>query len=1217
MAEDLPAPDPTPRRRPLRGILRWLVRFFVRASFLVAGVLLLVSLLALLLYLNRVRLLNQALAVLVEPFRVSVEEIDFTPLGTIRVQNLLLSPKGAPADALLASIPEVLLTYRFSELRNTGRFENLTIREADVRVDEAILSAFSRPANPQENQPPPEPFLLSRLALFTGALVVEDSRFLVAIDMVPRIEGRWSFHTEALDFEASGLSRTPFAWRLSEIRIGPEARDGSIAALSGEGRVTADLQRFEFGPLHLERPRLRVTPQTLAYPKQKAPDPPESISHSPTPAPDSPAEPSTRSFHWQSLAILDGQFSIQGFDGQPGGPILPDLAFDCSFTSPPFRFAEGRWHSEAPLELVFREVQAGSGGLPFLSTESIRLELDSLESLLESHRIGTIVLEKADLLVTNETLARFLSPRRPPHPDEEAEGEADAPAPPATSEPDEGSSATAPWIIDKLEIQPSTVLLRDLDLGETRAPEVFTSLQGTLRDLRFGGGQGFASEGTQSLLLEQTHLRPPGAAASAAPLLSTEKIELDGQWAEFQSENILDRLVIHGPRIEFTDEALGDWLRGAAPSEETPRPIDRPVFKARHFEARDGQLVADSSFATGRVPKVHATFSLETSPPRNGDPYSYRLHLEDFAIRNHARALEAAGPPSPQAASSVARQPLAEGEVFRVQHMEVDFTASGLQRTRRIDKLKMDGAVLTVGEGLKAIAGDQNAPPDAGAEEAPSPQAAPAAPPTAPEARPQATAPPLDEASPPSSASSPPATDATNPSPAPSAAPASRALPVWTLGEVEITRSRVHFESLIPQVEGLQFAIETKLTDLPLSLDGLLAQEAMQKIELAGIVIKDPYNSFITVAELPTIFVEFSLAGLARQEVERIDLIGPSLHVGQGLFWWIDYQRRFREQNEGASIGLDTEEAEKKPDWVVKTIQATAGKIVISPTGVPVGVVPFPFNATTNMSGGDIELKLNIPDEDHVYRFPDYKVELEGLTGDVQFNVPVKELDNNLVQTFTLRRAKWKDFDAKDLYITATFDEKGIYGNFGGAAYSGYAEGGFNFYLNDQGKWDAWVAGTDLDTGPITKILVPDSFLMEGRVSLKMIAEGRDKSVGETTGEFQTSTPGWFDITKLDGILENLPPEWNSLKRSLTELSLIALKRFDYDKGAGSLYFLNRAGKLELRFSGAYGTRELNLHLHDHSPAQSSASDRDPSSDRPRPAPQADPTDPVPIATAP
>jgi hypothetical protein len=193
----------------------------------------------------------------------------------------------------------------------------------------------------------------------------------------------------------------------------------------------------------------------------------------------------------------------------------------------------------------------------------------------------------------------------------------------------------------------------------------------------------------------------------------------------------------------------------------------------------------------------------------------------------------------------------------------------------------------------------------------------------------------------------------------------------------------------------------------------------------------------------------------------------------------------------------------------------------------------------------------------------------------------VEDVNNNLVQTFTLKRAKWKDYEARDLFLSVTFDENGVYGKFGGAAYDGYTEGQFNFYLKDEGKWDAWIAGTGLDTGPITSVIAPGTFLMDGKVSLKLISEGRRKVVGKTSGEFRTTTPGWFDVTKLDTILATLPPEWNSLQRSLTELSLIALKRFDYDSGSGSLSFLNREGTLDLRFEGDDGTRALRLQAHD------------------------------------
>ena len=71
--------------------------------------------------------------------------------------------------------------------------------------------------------------------------------------------------------------------------------------------------------------------------------------------------------------------------------------------------------------------------------------------------------------------------------------------------------------------------------------------------------------------------------------------------------------------------------------------------------------------------------------------------------------------------------------------------------------------------------------------------------------------------------------------------------------------------------------------------------------------------------------------------------------------------------------------------------------------------------------------------------------------------------------------------------MTVTYDSEGIYGRFGGNSYEGYAEGQFNIYLNDTGKWDAWVAGTSVDTGKLTGVISPENFLMEGKILLEIM----------------------------------------------------------------------------------------------------------------------------------
>lgn len=1121
------------------------MRFVGLSAVVIAGILLLVAVISSIAYLNRARILNQTLAVLVDPFRVSVGEIHFHRLGEVRITDLQLTPKGAPRDSLLASIPEAVITYRLGDLREARRLRSIVLRGADVVIDDAVLSALTSPPPTDlptdlavENDVAPKPFDLSRLAFFTDSFAIRDGRLTLDLAGMPRLEADWHFRTAGLEFDEAGLNREAIDLRLSNILIGEAGKNGRIARLTASARVRPDFSRIHLDSIHLLRPRLLITPDLLpASPEppteQSQVTDPRGLPNAPDPA--SPREKAPLELVIEAIRVDEAGVEMTGFDGADGRAAFPDLSFSTSFAFQHLSSVGGHWKSDAPLSLSLTQLALGEGTSQLLSAGRIDLGLDNLADLIHDRTLSSVHLQGLDVIVSDATLARFRAEK-----------------------PESESDTGAPWTLAKLTLDDGTVLVQNLSFGEKATPYLETGVSATLEQLRIGGG-GFQSDGVQSITLEQTKLRAPGTVTAAEPLLAIEQAELVGKWSDFQRDGLVDELVVRGPQIHFTDETLGAWLDAAAsPAPGEPRPVNRPVYKVARLDVTGGRLVADSSFAVGRVPKIYSDFTLQSGHADGEEPYTYRLQLDDFQVRNHPRLIAPPGPPAPltlfpDTLAPRATGPLNEGDVFSVKEIEVDFTANQIQRTRRIGKVKMSGAVLTVGEGLKSIAeaGEE------GEKIVPAEDPAPALLP--------------DPSAPPEAAVSP----------APAGTPATR-LPAWLIEEVEITQGRVQFDALIPRVEGLRFAIETRLTDVPLSLDGLLAEEKLQKIELAGIEIKDPYNSFITVAFLPTIFVEFSLAGLARQEIEKIDLIGPSLHVGQGLFWWIDYQRNFREQNEGASLGIDAGvEAARKPDWVIRTINATAGKIVIAPIGIPIGIVPFPFDATTSMSGGNIELKLTIPDEDHVYRFPDYKVDLYGLTGDVQFNVPVEEIDNNLVQTFALKRAVWKEHEARDLYITVTFDSDGVYGQFGGASYDGYAEGQFNFYLNDPGKWDAWIAGTEMNTGPLTKVLVPDTFLMEGRVSLKVIAGGRDKVVGETTGEFQATGPGWFDITKLDAVLEKLPPGWNNLKRGLAELSLNSLKRFDYDKGAGSLYFQDRAGELNLRFAGDYGSRELNFYLHD------------------------------------
>ena len=1101
------------RRLPYPGIFRWLTRFLLR-SLICAGIsLVLVCLIAWITYANRARLVNQVLSAYVEPFDVSVETIDLWPPGEVHLTNLTLYPKGSSSKTHFTQIPEIHLTYDFQELRDSQQLKSVVIKRPTIKIDQPHLDTLGI----RNKSVSPGGIDLADYDLFTESISISGGRLIFAHSRSPRIETRFDLESDRLSFDPSGNSETPILLHLDNLRINEQGALGDVSALF---HLSRDLKNFDITRLKLGSFTTPITPEWFipgnpsALSQESEEKLNEAISRS------DPVEILIRHF-----IIGNSTGSIKGFDGKYGLPSFPDIAFDTRFEGKDFRYAKGKWSSAGPIQLSLSNLSVGSGNNQLLAVGNLNLSSSSLEELVHEHNVNSATFDGVDIFLSDASLRRFARDLN-----EKQRG-------------NETRKIAAPWKLNALKVNNGSFLLHEANFGNDVAPRVEARFKTNLSDLVWGEN-GFSSDGTQSIEFENARIRAPGSDPSVTPLLSFSSGVVSGKWSEFDTDKTIRSITLSEPRVDLTDASLGDWLQPKTEMNETDS-VKRSVYKIIDLEVTGGKLIADSTFASGKVPKIHSGFSIATKDEAD-NPFSYLITLNDFNLRNHPRIYEFEPLPAEDGRLIQSSNPVGEEEVITIKEIEIHANAFEAQENQQLEKVKLSGALLRVGDGLKAIT-DTSTRSEQVSHETPDD---------------------VDERS-----------------------------PKWLLRKVEVVQSQVEFDTLIPQVEGLQFSIETSLTDVPLSVDGMLAQDNLQKVELAGIEIKDPYDSFITVAVLPTIFVEFSLSGLARQEIEKIDLINPALHVGQGLFWWIDYQRNFRAQNEGVSVGLEKggpmtaepplpvprpkETPVTQPDWLIKTINASAGKIVIAPTGLPIGMIPFPFNATTSMKDGSIDLKLAIPGSNYVYEFPEYEVDLYGLTGDVQFNVPVKQVDNNLVQTFTLRRAIWKNYEAEDLYLSVTFDSNGIYGSLGGEAYGGYVEGQFNYYLNDPGKWDGWLAGIDFNTGPLTDVIVPENFKMEGGVSLSLISEGRDQTLGTTTGEFTSTTPGFFDITKLDQLLEELPDDWGILQRELTKLGLVALKRFDYEQGAGSLSLRGREGKLQLRFLGDYGTRGLNLHLYD------------------------------------
>ncbi|MCB1228693.1 MAG: hypothetical protein KDN19_00410 [Verrucomicrobiae bacterium] len=1218
MSDPKPAnATPAAEKRRLRWLGRWLLKLVGWFFALSIVVLLIGTIVAWFAWQNLTGLANMAATRFVAPYRVELGKVDVSKRGEVHVDTVRLLPPpdlANPEDAPWVSLDGIDLTYDLDELRNERRFRTVTLRGPVVRIDDASLDLFAEAkAGSGESEAASVTPDLSYLGRLAERIEVINGKLDIDTSKAPRIQANWDLSVPPVNFgDEEWLNQEPLGWRFSQVRLGKDGDGGTIDRIDLRGRVRSDLSGVEVAELSFSDPKLKITPDWFPEPAEAdAGGKPE-----PETAESATAEPATAARRVFEVLVgafrIDGaEISIRGFEGDRSSRHLPDFEFSPSLDWRDLRIAGGRFSSSDPLTLSLADIrldghEGGRGDQPpTLSLEKLALKFEPT-ALYERRRLESIELDSPRLHLTPDSLARFSSGKS-------GETESSEYAAPGTTE-----NAESSWEIGFLSVTDGKLDASGWRWDERNIPAASADWETRLTEL---SPRSFATSGTDEVSADMptqqfaiANLRVDDNAMpekDSTSIAEIGKIEGRFRFPELLGKHRMDFLRVERPVLDLTDERLPDWVSDFSAKDsdsktleetaegDSEKPTEAPVpFVIGDATIIDGALRLDTGAFGGRIPKLQGRFSLETLPAENTDPADNdpRYHFEFGQLRVRSQQGEALpGSAVAEKDAKAAVEPLGglfpqdpdptapadgpalvdeagragairERDVAFVRELTVEFDAAGVQRDRRVEKIEVRGGEFQIGKGLREMVDGGEAVEDEADKAAEPPK------PDGGQAANTKESDPLDRTG------------------------------EWTVGEFVVTESQVRFESLIPQIEGLEFAIETRLHDIPLSQGGLLAQDRKQKVELAGIEVRDPYDSFITVAFLPTIFVEFSFAGLVNQRIDKIDLISPSIYVRQGLFWWIDYQRNYRKQNEGVGFGVDGTTApvayadpdEAGTDWEIREINAHFGKIVIAPTGRPIGIVPFPFNASTNMEKGEISLKLQIPrEQQYVYEFPDLKLALFGLEGDIEFNVPIKQEDNNLVQTFTLERAVWKQYEVEKLYLTVTYDSDGIYGKFGGEAYDGYAEGQFNVYLNDVGRWDAWLAGTTFQMGPVTTVVAPDNFVMDGKVNAKLVSEGRGLVFGETWGEIDTLSPGRIDFTKLNEVIQDLPDDWSQLKRSATRLCLDTLKQFDYQTGKGDLYFVNRDGWLRLDLEGESGSRKLELYAHDWRAADAGSADRE------------------------
>jgi hypothetical protein len=263
-------------------------------------------------------------------------------------------------------------------------------------------------------------------------------------------------------------------------------------------------------------------------------------------------------------------------------------------------------------------------------------------------------------------------------------------------------------------------------------------------------------------------------------------------------------------------------------------------------------------------------------------------------------------------------------------------------------------------------------------------------------------------------------------------------------------------------------------------------------------------------------------------------------------------------------------------------LQVHSGKLVLAPKGIPLEgfYTPFPFQIDSEVTRGTLNADLVIPPD--TYALPSLDLKFIGMRGRVQFNIPIKQRDNNLVETFEVDSIRWDEIKTGKATLSVTYDKAGIYAKFWTEAYGGDLNGQVNVYNDDSFHWDGWVTAKNIQSHELTRILTPGYFIMDGRVEATLVAQGSKDELYQADGSFKNHTPGKFTVKALDDVIKDLPKDWEPLKAQIAKIALETMRDFEYDRAEMKCRFYGREGNGRFSFTGPNGSRNIDVNVYDH-----------------------------------
>ncbi len=399
----------------------------------------------------------------------------------------------------------------------------------------------------------------------------------------------------------------------------------------------------------------------------------------------------------------------------------------------------------------------------------------------------------------------------------------------------------------------------------------------------------------------------------------------------------------------------------------------------------------------------------------------------------------------------------------------------------------------------------------------------------------------------------------------------------WFVSALRVIGGQIHLDNLGDAIPPVVFDFQTSLNNVWLG-DNADENEPLAKAEIKFLKIYSPWDVFTPVLEFPSIIVSYKISNLLKKKLDILEFHDPLIYIGEDLFWLVDYAKK---------MGGDTATRdESEIPWVIGLFKVVNGQIGLQYFGKMQFMLPLKFQTLSrDISVGSFEnlqMETSFEFEKSSFYYPEYNLAIEDVEGSLEFALPPNTEANNIVQVVRVREFQWKDFRANNLWVSVTFDEKGIYLQYGGDAYGGYLNGNGNILLKENLPWDSSLAVTQIDVGKLTKALAMDRFYMTGKADLKTIILAQGKYVEEVKGGLLLGKSGMMSIPPLEEFFPKIEAQdWDQIKKDLTEIFLKSFSEYHYTEGKLDFNYTPKGGNVKLVMDGDGGKRNINILLKD------------------------------------